>query len=46
MAVEGKMAKYKDVLEFKSDDHRLLTSHVLGDDGKWNQVMTTNYRRH
>jgi hypothetical protein len=45
MGVEGKMAKYKDVIEFKSDDHRLLTSHMLGDDGKWNQFMTSNYRR-
>ncbi|MGH8727713.1 MAG: DUF1579 domain-containing protein, partial [Burkholderiales bacterium] len=45
MAVEGKMAKYKDVIEWKSDDHRVLTSHVLGDDGKWNQFMTANYRR-
>ena len=28
MSGEGKMAKYKDVIEFKSDDHRVLTSHV------------------
>ncbi len=42
---EGKMAKYKDVIEFKSDDHRVLTSHALGDDGKWHQFMTANYRR-
>jgi hypothetical protein len=45
MAAEGKMAKYKDVIEFKSDDHRVLTSHMLGDDGKWQQFMTANYRR-
>jgi hypothetical protein len=42
---EGKMAKYKDVIELKSDDHRVLTSHVLGEDGKWRQFMTTHYRR-
>jgi uncharacterized protein DUF1579 len=41
----GKMAKYRDVIEFKSDDHRLLTSHTLGDDGEWHQFMTANYRR-
>ncbi|MGH2415461.1 MAG: DUF1579 domain-containing protein [Microcystaceae cyanobacterium] len=42
---EGKMAKYKDALEFKSDEHRVLTSHVLGDDGKWHGFMRANYRR-
>lgn len=41
---EGKMAKYKDAIEFKSDDHRVMTSHVLGDDG-WQQFMTVNYQR-
>jgi hypothetical protein len=41
----GKMAKYKDAIEFKSDDHRVLTSHVLGDDGEWTLFMTAHYRR-
>ena len=45
MTDEGKMAKYKDVTEFKSDDHRVLTSYMLGDDGQWHQFMTANYRR-
>ena len=45
MAAEGKMAKFKDVIELKSDDHRLLRSHMLGDDGKWHGFMTANYRR-
>ena len=35
---EGKMAKYKDIIEFKSNDHRMLTSRTLGDDGKWTTV--------
>jgi hypothetical protein len=39
------MAKYKDVIEFKSDDHRVLTSHMLGDDGEWHGLMVANYRR-
>jgi hypothetical protein len=45
MAAEGKMATFKDVMEIKSDDHRVLTSHMLGDDGKWRKVMTIHYRR-
>ena len=45
MAADGKMAKYKDVIEWKSDDHRVMTSHMLGDDGKWRGFMTANYRR-
>ena len=45
MSTEGKMAKYRDLIEFKSDNHRMLTSHVLGDDGQWHQFMTVHYRR-
>jgi Protein of unknown function (DUF1579) len=45
MGSEGKIAKYRDVIEFKSDDHRILTSHSLGDDGEWRQFMTAHYRR-
>lgn len=41
----GKLAKYRDVIEFKNDAHRVMTSHVLGDDGQWHQFMTVNYRR-
>ena len=40
-----KMAKYQDCIEFVDDDHRVMTSQVLGDDGKWNQFMTAHYRR-
>jgi Protein of unknown function (DUF1579) len=42
---EGKMAKYKDSIEFISDDHRTLTSRFLGDDGEWHHFMTAHYRR-
>jgi Protein of unknown function (DUF1579) len=42
---DSKMAQYKDVVEFKSDDHRLLTSHLLGDNGQWIQFMSVHYRR-
>jgi hypothetical protein len=44
MAAEGKTAKYRDVIELKTDDHRVLTSHMLGDDGTWHQFMTAHYR--
>lgn len=42
---EGKLAKYRDVTEFISDDHRVLTSRALGDDGKWQTFMTAHYHR-
>lgn len=42
---DGSMAKYKDVIELKSDNERAMTSHVLGDDGQWTQFMTATYRR-
>lgn len=45
MAAEGKLAKYRDVIEFKSDHHRTLTSHMRGEDGQWHHFMTANYRR-
>jgi hypothetical protein len=45
MTVEGKTAQYKDVMEFKSADHRVLTSHMLGDDGAWHEFMVAHYRR-
>lgn len=44
-ATPGKRAKYQDVIEIKSADHRTLTSHCQSDDGNWQQFMTANYRR-
>jgi uncharacterized protein DUF1579 len=45
MAEQGTTARYKDVIELKSDDHRQLTSHVVGEDGACQRFMTANYRR-
>ncbi|MGB7158849.1 MAG: DUF1579 domain-containing protein [Tepidisphaeraceae bacterium] len=44
-AGDGTMAKYRDVIEFQSDDQRTLRSYVQGDDGKWAEFMTATYRR-
>ena len=42
---EGGMARYTDTIELIDDDHRLLTSHQLGDDGKWTEFMRAEYSR-
>ena len=45
MAHEGRTTKYRDVLEIKSRDHRILKSFMLGPDREWHGFMTANYRR-
>ncbi|MBW4661226.1 MAG: DUF1579 domain-containing protein [Drouetiella hepatica Uher 2000/2452] len=45
MTGEEKIGKYKDVIEVKSDNHRVLTSHMLRDDGQWQHFMTAHYWR-
>jgi hypothetical protein len=45
MAGDGSLARYRDVIEVKSEDHRVLTSHHRADDGSWKAFMTTHYRR-
>ena len=42
---EGTTARYQDTIEFRSDDHRVLTSRFLGGDGQWKHFMTAHYRR-
>jgi hypothetical protein len=44
-SVPGRLRNYRDVIEFKNADHRVLTSHALGDDGDWHQFMRADYRR-
>jgi hypothetical protein len=42
---DGTMAAYQDIVEIRSDDHRVLRSRVRGPDGTWNEFMTGHYRR-
>jgi hypothetical protein len=44
-AGEGKMVKYQDVIEWVSDDHRVLRSRMLQADGEWQEFMLAHYRR-
>lgn len=39
------ISKFKEVTEFKDKDHRVFTSSIQGDDGKWTKMVTVNYRR-
>jgi hypothetical protein len=41
----NKTAKYQDIIEVKDDNHRILRSQFQGEDGKWTQFMTANYKR-
>lgn len=40
-----KLSTFQEVTEFKSDDLRVFTSSLLGDDGKWKTFMTVTSRR-
>jgi hypothetical protein len=37
--------QYKDIVEIKSPDHRVLRSTMLTDDGQWIEIMRGDYRR-
>jgi hypothetical protein len=42
---QGAIAPYKDIIEFVDNDHKILTSKILMDDGTWNHFMTAHYHR-
>ena len=41
----GKMTKFQDIYEFKSADEILMTSRMLGPDGKWITFMSGTAKR-
>jgi hypothetical protein len=45
MSGDEKLATYKDVIELKDDNHRVMTSHRLDENGQWHQFMTVTYQR-
>jgi hypothetical protein len=42
---EGKLSKYRDVIEIIDNDRRVMRSSAPGPDGKWHQFMTVEFRR-
>ncbi|HEU0051856.1 MAG TPA: DUF1579 domain-containing protein [Longimicrobium sp.] len=42
---EGATALYRDAIELRGDDERVMTSSVQADDGSWLTFMTATYRR-
>ena len=42
---DGKLTKFQDIYEFKTADEILMTSRMLGPDGKWFTFMSGNSKR-
>lgn len=45
MTEPGKMAKYRDVTEFKSADHKIMTSYVEKSPGEWMKIMSIESKK-
>lgn len=44
-AASGKRVRFREVIEVKDKEHKVLTTSMQGDDGQWAVVQTINYRR-
>lgn len=44
-ATPGAMARYQDIIERVSDDHRVLRSRMVHEDGSLTQMMEAHYHR-
>lgn len=38
----GKVSQFKEVISVEDKDHKVFTSSILGDDGKWKTMMTSH----
>jgi hypothetical protein len=43
--MEGKVCQFRDTIEFKSDDQRVMTGERQSTDGKWTKMMTVTATR-
>lgn len=41
----GRLVTFKEVTEFKSDDHRIFTSSMQEKDGKWTVILQCEFKR-
>jgi hypothetical protein len=44
-AAPGRVSRFREVLEVRSKDHKVFSSSMEGEDGKWTTFMTIDYRR-
>ncbi len=41
----GQTRKFREIIVFKSKDHKTFTSQILGDDGAWTTMVTVDSKR-